>query len=448
MTSILFFVIAISLLVGVHEWGHFIVAKRVGVKVLRFSIGFGPKLFSRSSSETEFCVCLIPLGGYVRMLDEKTDKVRKKERERAFNQQSLGARTAVVLAGPAMNFIFAIIAYFFMMLIGFTTPKAIVGSVGAGSMADIAGLKKGHEITSVNGVSAITWEDVMRRTLNSAMTQESVIWQVQSNDDVTKLVTLDIPLTLIDKIADSDFLSVLGIGPFTNSLEPLIDKVFADGAAARSGLQSGDLVMIVDGETVSSWEQWVSLIQSSYDRTLEVDVLREGAIKRVLLAPDKVERDGSIIGRIGATTLIPDGFERVPNVLVRPGVFDSAAAALDKTWSMSVLTLKFIKKMITGGLSTKNLSGPISIAKYAGQSADLGLSRYLEFLALISVSLGVLNLLPIPMLDGGHLLNYLLEFMTGRPVPETLEAIGLRVGFVILMGLMGTALYNDLTGLI
>jgi len=448
MTSILFFVIAISLLVGVHEWGHFIVAKRVGVKVLRFSIGFGPKLFSRSSSETEFCVCLIPLGGYVRMLDEKTDKVRKKERERAFNQQSLGARTAVVLAGPAMNFIFAIIAYFFMMLIGFATPKAIVGSVGVGSMADIAGLKKGHEITSVNGVSAITWEDVMRRTLNSAMTQESVIWQVQSNDDVTKLITLDIPLTLIDKIADSDFLSVLGIGPFTNSLEPLIDKVFADGAAARSGLQSGDLVMIVDGETVSSWEQWVSLIQSSYDRTLEVDVLREGAIKRVLLAPDKVERDGSIIGRIGATTLIPDGFERVPNVLVRPGVIDSAAAALDKTWSMSVLTLKFIKKMITGGLSTKNLSGPISIAKYAGQSADLGLSRYLEFLALISVSLGVLNLLPIPMLDGGHLLNYLLEFMTGRPVPETLEAIGLRVGFVILMGLMGTALYNDLTGLI
>ena len=448
MSSILFFVIAISLLVGVHEWGHFIVAKRVGVKVLRFSIGFGPKLFSRSSSETEFCVCLIPLGGYVRMLDEKTDKVRKKERERAFNQQSLGARTAVVLAGPAMNFIFAIIAYFFMMLIGFATPKAIVGSVGVGSMADIAGLKKGHEITSVNGVSAITWEDVMRRTLNSAMTQESVIWQVQSNDDVTKLVTLDIPLTLIDKIADSDFLSVLGIGPFTNSLEPLIDKVFADGAAARSGLQSGDLVMIVDGETVSSWEQWVSLIQSSYDRTLEVDVLREGAIKRLLLAPDKVERDGSIIGRIGATTLIPDGFERVPNVLVRPGVFDSAAAALDKTWSMSVLTLKFIKKMITGGLSTKNLSGPISIAKYAGQSADLGLSRYLEFLALISVSLGVLNLLPIPMLDGGHLLNYLLEFMTGRPVPETLEAIGLRVGFVILMGLMGTALYNDLTGLI
>lgn len=448
MTSILFFVIAISLLVGVHEWGHFIVAKRVGVKVLRFSIGFGPKLFSRSSSETEFCVCLIPLGGYVRMLDEKTDKVRKKERERAFNQQSLGARTAVVLAGPAMNFIFAIIAYFFMMLIGFATPKAIVGSVGVGSMADIAGLKKGHEITSVNGVSAITWEDVMRRTLNSAMTQESVIWQVQSNDDVTKLVTLDIPLTLIDKIADSDFLSVLGIGPFTNSLEPLIDKVFADGAAARSGLQSGDLVMIVDGETVSSWEQWVSLIQSSYDRTLEVDVLREGAIKRLLLAPDKVERDGSIIGRIGATTLIPDGFERVPNVLVRPGVFDSAAAALDKTWSMSVLTLKFIKKMISGGLSTKNLSGPISIAKYAGQSADLGLSRYLEFLALISVSLGVLNLLPIPMLDGGHLLNYLLEFMTGRPVPETLEAIGLRVGFVILMGLMGTALYNDLTGLI
>ena len=448
MTSILFFVIAISLLVGVHEWGHFIVAKRVGVKVLRFSIGFGPKLFSRSSSETEFCVCLIPLGGYVRMLDEKTDKVRKKERERAFNQQSLGARTAVVLAGPAMNFIFAIIAYFFMMLIGFATPKAIVGSVGVGSMADIAGLKKGHEITSVNGVSAITWEDVMRWTLNSAMTQESVIWQVQSNDYVTKLVTLDIPLTLIDKIADSDFLSVLGIGPFTNSLEPLIDKVFADGAAARSGLQSGDLVMIVDGETVSSWEQWVSLIQSSYDRTLEVDVLREGAIKRLLLAPDKVERDGSIIGRIGATTLIPDGFERVPNVLVRPGVFDSAAAALDKTWSMSVLTLKFIKKMISGGLSTKNLSGPISIAKYAGQSADLGLSRYLEFLALISVSLGVLNLLPIPMLDGGHLLNYLLEFMTGRPVPETLEAIGLRVGFVILMGLMGTALYNDLTGLI
>ena len=448
MTSILFFVIAISLLVGVHEWGHFIVAKRVGVKVLRFSIGFGPKLFSRSFSETEFCVCLIPLGGYVRMLDEKIDEVSNKEIERAFNQQSLGARTAVVLAGPTMNFIFAVTAYFCMMLIGFATPKAIVGDVEVGSMAAIAGLKKGHEITAVNGVSAITWEDVMRRTLNSAMTQESVIWQVQSNDDRTKSVTLHIPLTLIDQIAGSDFLSVLGIDAFTNPLEPVIDKVFADGAAARSGLQSGDLVMVVDGESVSSWEQWVSLIQSSYDRTLEVDVLREGAIKRLLLAPDKVDRDGSTMGRIGATTLIPDGFERVPNVVVRPGVFDSAAAALDKTWSMSVLTLKFIKKMITGGLSTKNLSGPISIAKYAGQSADLGLSRYLEFLALISVSLGVLNLLPIPMLDGGHLLNYLLEFTTGRPVPETLEAIGLRVGFVILMGLMGTALYNDLTGLI
>ena len=165
------------------------------------------------------------------------------------------------------------------------------------------------------------------------------------------------------------------------------------------------------------------------------------------LAPDRIDRDGSIIGRIGATALIPDGFERVPSVLVHPGVLESAAIALDKTWSMSVLTLKFIKKMITGALSTKNLSGPISIAKYAGQSADLGVSRYLEFLALISVSLGVLNLLPIPMLDGGHLLNYLLEFATGRPVPEALDAIGLRVGFVILMGLMGTALYNDLAGL-
>ena len=447
MTSILFFVIAISLLVGVHEWGHYIVAKRVGVKVLRFSIGFGPKLFSRSTSETEFCVCLIPLGGYVRMLDEKTDEVSEDEIERAFNQQSLGARTAVVLAGPIMNFIFAIIAYFCMMLIGFGTPKAILGDVGAGSIADVAGLEKGHEVTAVNGASAFTWEDVMRRTLDSAMTQQSAIWQVQSSDDATKLITLRIPLNLIDQIATSDFLSVLGIEPFTNSLKPIIDKVFAGGAAARSGLQSGDLVVVVDGDSVSSWDQWVSLIQSSYNRTLEVDVLRDGGIKRVSLAPDKIDRDGSSIGRIGATALIPDGFERVPSVLVRPGAFESAAIALDKTWSMSVLTLKFIKKMITGALSTKNLSGPISIAKYAGQSADLGVSRYLEFLALISVSLGVLNLLPIPMLDGGHLLNYLLEFATGRPVPETLDAIGLRVGFVILMGLMGTALYNDLAGL-
>ena len=447
MTSILFFVIAISLLVGVHEWGHYIVAKRVGVKVLRFSIGFGPKLFSRSTSETEFCVCLIPLGGYVRMLDEKTDEVSKEEVERAFNQQSLGGRTAVVLAGPIMNFIFAIIAYFFMMLIGFGTPKAILGDIGTDSIADIAGLKKGHEITAVNGVSAITWEDVMRRTLDSAMTQESAIWRVQSSDNVTKLVTLTIPLTLIDQIAGSDFLSVLGIEPFKNSLKPIIDKVFSGGAAARSGLQSGDLVVVVDGDSISSWDQWVTLIQSNYNRTLEVDVLREGGTKRVSLVPDKVDRDGLIIGRIGATALIPDDFDRVPSVLVRPGVFESAAVALDKTWSMSVLTLKFIKKMITGGLSTKNLSGPISIAKYAGQSADLGVSRYLEFLALISVSLGVLNLLPIPMLDGGHLLNYLLEFVTGRPVPETLDAIGLRVGFVILMGLMGTALYNDLAGL-
>jgi len=448
MTSILFFVIAISLLVGVHEWGHYIVAKRAGVKVLRFSIGFGPKLFSRFSSDTEFCVCLIPLGGYVRMLDEKTDEVSKEEIEWAFNQQSLGARTSIVLAGPIMNFIFAIIAYFCMMLIGFSTPKAIIGDVEGGSMADIAGLKKGYEITAVNGANAVTWEDVMRRTLDSSMTQESAIWQVESNDNVMTLVTLNIPLALIDKIADSDFLSVLGITPFTNSLKPVIDKVFSGGAAARSGLQSGDLIVVVDGDTISSWGQWVSLIQLSYNRTLEVDVLREGGTKRLLLTPDKVEQGGSIIGRIGATALIPADFERVPSALVHPGVIHSMTSAFDKTWSMSILTLKFIKNMITGGLSTKNLSGPISIAKYAGQSADLGVSRYLEFLALISVSLGVLNLLPIPMLDGGHLLNYLLEFITGKPVPETLDAIGLRVGFVILMGLMGTALYNDLAGLI
>jgi regulator of sigma E protease len=448
IASIVFFVIAISLLVGVHEWGHYIVAKRAGVKVIRFSIGFGPKLFTRYSSETEFCVCAIPLGGYVRMLDEKTDEVKKNEIGRAFNQQSLGARTAVVLAGPTMNFIFAIFAYFCMLLMGFTTPRAIIGDVETGSLAHSAGLQKGYEISAVNGVSAVTWEDVMRRTLDSAMTQGSVTWRVGSTDGLTKLVALNVPLTVIDQISDSDFLSVLGIGPFINSLKPSIATVFAGGAADRSGMRAGDLVVAVEGNIVESWDNWVSLIQSNYDRTLEVDVLREGGVIRVLLTPEKIERNGSSIGKIGATALIPDDFERVPSVLVRPGVVDSAVGALNKTWSMSVLTLKFIKEMITGGLSTKNLSGPISIAKFAGQSADLGISRYLEFLALISVSLGVLNLLPIPMLDGGHLLNYLLEFVTGRPIPDALDAIGLRVGFVILMGLMGTALYNDLVSLI
>jgi regulator of sigma E protease len=448
MASIVFFIIAISLLVGIHEWGHYIVAKQVGVKVIRFSIGFGPKLFSRCSSETEFCVCVIPLGGYVRMLDEKTDEVSEEEIDRAFNQKSLGARTAVVLAGPVMNFIFAILAYFCMMLMGFTTPRAIIGDVETDSLVDAVGLNKGYEITAVNGVDAITWEDVMRRTLDSVMTEESVIWQVARPDGLTELVTLKIPLAVIDEIAESDFLSILGVAPFTNSLKPIIDRVFEGGAAARAGMRSGDLVVVVEGEVINSWDHWVRLIKANYNRALEVDILRNGSVKSVLLTPDEIEEDGSTIGRIGATAFIPDDFELVPSVLVQPAMLDSARGAFEKTWSMSILTLKFIKGMVTGGLSTNNLSGPISIAKYAGQSADLGISRYLEFLALISVSLGVLNLLPIPMLDGGHLLNYLLEFVTGRPVPEAIEAIGLRVGFVILMGLMGTALYNDLVGLI
>lgn len=448
VTSIVFFILAISLLVGIHEWGHYIVAKCLGVKVLRFSIGFGPKLISKTLGETEFSVAAIPLGGYVRMLDEKVDKVIPlEEKPRAFNNQSLSTKTAIVVAGPLMNFVFAVLAYFCMLSLGFVSPKAIVGTVVESSQVHTAGLKEGHQIVLVNGKDALTWEDVMRRTLDAAMADKEVIWSVALADGSSKDINLEVSPEIIDKIAGADFLTVLGLSPYRQELLPFIDKVFDGGAAAEAGMRSGDLLLEIDGQRLTSWRQWVEVVQANGATALEIDVLRDGRHVSFILTPDAVERNGVSVGKIGASVLVPDGFERTPTVLVKPSFVDSVSGALGRTWEMSLLTLKFIKKMVLGEVSTRNLSGPISIAKYAGQSADLGISRYLEFLALISVSLGVLNLLPIPLLDGGHLLYYLIEFVCRRPVPDAIEVIGHRAGFVILIGLMGTALYNDLIGL-
>ena len=449
LNTIVYFVLALGLLIAFHEFGHFWVARRCGVKVLRFSIGFGKPLwrYRKSPESTEFVVAAIPLGGYVKMVDEREGEVSPDDLPYAFNRQSLPVRTAIVLAGPLFNLLLAVLIYWLVFWIGDTGVRPVLGPVDSGSYAEQAGFEKDDEILAVAGQETPTWSITMSRLFALIMDGEQPIpIEVQSADGVKQTRELVIPEA---SAMEPELLrSRLGFHPWQPMLVPRIDAVEPNGPADKAGLQKDDRIVSADGVPIHDWRQWVDYVRERPNEDISVTVDRDGVQVVLSLRPIAVRSAEGEIGRIGTSVAIPPGVFTQMRVEYQLGFFSAFTAAVKKTADFSLLTLRMIGRMIIGKASVENLSGPISIAQYAGQSASLGLMQFMKFLAIISISLGVLNLLPVPVLDGGHLLFYLIEAIKGSPLSEQAQAIGQQIGIVILISLMGLAFFLDIERLL
>jgi len=446
--SVLAFIVAIGVLVTVHEFGHFWVARRLGVKVLRFSVGFGQPLWKRTfgADATELVVAAIPLGGYVKMLDEREGEVPAAELPRAFNRQPLQTRIAVVAAGPLFNFLFAIVAYWMMFVVGVPGLRPLVGDVIPGSYADMAGIVSGDEIVAVDNVPTPTWEGTVLALLDSSLAESgSVALSGRDPQGAERLLQVQFD-TSSELLQAGGVLENFGLEPWRPPA--VIDRLVAGGAGERAGLLPGDRIIRADEVPVSSWEQWDDYVRDRPEQAIRLQVMRDAREVTLDLVPDRVTEMDKTIGRIGAYVRLPGDEQRATmRVVVRYGPLQALPEALGKTWSVTTLTLRTLWKMVTGKASVESLSGPISIAQYAGQSAAIGLATFLGFLGIVSVSLGVLNLLPVPVLDGGHLLFYLLELVKGSPVSEAAQLLGQKIGIALLLALMSLAFYNDLVRL-
>lgn len=447
--SVASFVLAIGVLVTVHEFGHYWVARRVGVKVLRFSVGFGRPiwLWRAGPDRTEYVVAAIPLGGYVKMLDEAEGDVPPQDRHRAFNRQSLARRCAVVVAGPLANFLFAAAAYALTFMIGVSGLKAIVGEVDADSLAARAGLVSGQQIVAVDGRETRTWEAAVQAILGESLNRGPTRLSVRGLDGAVRDLSLDLTSVGVDDLTRGQFFRALGLEPGRPSIPARIGSVEPDGAAARGGLLVGDTVVQADGEPVADWGAWVGMVRARPAQPMNVLVERDGVRHMLSITPARQVAGDEVHGRIGAGVADADVALEQYYVTERLLPWDALARGVVRTVDVSVLTVRMLWRMLLLEVSVENLSGPISIAQYAGVSAQIGLTRFLEFLAIVSVSLGILNLLPVPMLDGGHLLYYLAEAVRGRPLSEAVQFAGQRLGIALLVGLMGLAFYNDLSRL-
>ena len=442
--TLFYFIVAISVLVSFHEFGHFWVARKAGVKVLRFSIGFGKILWSyrKNPEATEYVISAIPLGGYVKMVDEREGEVKQADLPYAFNRQSLLARTAIVAAGPIFNLVLAVALFWSVLVIGETGIKPILGSVEQGTLAAAAGFAEGEEIVSVNDKVTPTWTEAMSAIVSSALDGEQKIKiTVKNFADQQNTRTL----SLSDKDAESpDILyQRLGFKPWSPKLQPIIGKVLPDSAASAAGLKEGDLIISVDGTAINDWMQWVAYVKSHADIAINLLIERDGVRLPVIITPKKVEIGQNTEGKVGASVYIPEELMKSVSVEYSLSPLAAIPAAIETTYYYSVTSLKMMGKMLIGRASVENLSGPISIAQYAGQSATMGLVPFLKYMALVSVSLGVLNLLPIPVLDGGHLLFFVLEGIKGRPVSERAQIFFQQIGIALLVSLMALAMFLD-----
>lgn len=444
------FVVALSALIVIHEFGHYWVARRCGVKVLCFSVGFGRALWSRTfgADQTELRIALIPLGGYVKMLDEREGDVAPAELHRAFNRKTVWQRFAVVAAGPAANFLAAIVLYWVLFLHGLPGMLPILGQPVENSAAARAGFAAGDTVVLVDGENVPSWQDFRWIMLRRALDRNPVAIEVRTEQQgkVLRELLFD---GVTSKDLEGDLLGMLGFTRFRIPLRPVIGEVTTGGAAARAGLQSGDLVVSVDDEPIDAWDALVSRVRAAPDRELKVRVRRgEIDLPAVSVVPERVGGSGSAIGRIGAGPRLDEQAMQRFRTEVAYGPLEGLGKAVTKTWETALFSLRMLGKMIVGEISLKNLSGPITIADYAGQSAQNGWISYLLFLALISISLGVLNLLPVPLLDGGHLMYYSVEILTGKPVSERVMEIGQQIGMTLLFALMAFAFYNDIHRLV
>lgn len=450
MSTILFnifaFIVALGLLITFHEYGHFWVARKVGVKVLRFSIGFGKPIWSRVGKvdNTEYAVAAIPLGGYVKMLDEREGNVDPSERHRSFNTQSVWARIAIVAAGPIANFLLAIVAFWLAFIIGVNGIVPLVGDVSENSIAARAGFASEEKILSVAGEATPTWDAVRLKLIKAVLKEHSNEVEVEVETPHGDVLTRRLDTTGLDLLnGESELLSDLGLTYWWPDVEPIIGGVQPSGAADLAGLQAGDKVVSADGTQIESWQAWVMFVRERPEKTFSVIVDRRGVATQLLLTPRSKAVNDTTIGFIGAyETQTESIFNRIKTT-VHYSPVEAVSMAVARTWDMTMMTLRVMAKLVVGEASLDNISGPITIAQYAGQSASIGLTHYLGFLAMISISLGVLNLLPIPMLDGGHLLYFFVEVVKGSPVSEKVQMVGQQIGMLALLALMSLAFYND-----
>ena len=443
------FIVAISLLVAVHEYGHFWVARKLGVRVLRFSIGFGRKLFGWQRDGVDYWISAIPMGGYVKMLDEREGPVPDSELHRAFNRQPPWKRMLIVAAGPGVNFLFAALLYWAVFMLGVTGLKPFIGTVPEKSLAAEMGLKGGELVLKLNDEPISDWQQLRLGLLEYALDREAIALEVRDADGAEREVRLD----LARVSADPELLfSELGLNPMRPPLPAIVGEIQAGSAAAAADLQPGDHIRALDGDEVRDWPQLVERISARPGATVRIRFERAGAVRETTAQLQSVEEGGETRGRLGAivdtNSQIWQDLRAQYEITVRQGPGPALLAALKETWDVSALTLKLLGHMFTGLVSWEHVSGPIQIAQYAGASAGMGLVAYLSFLALVSVSLGVLNLLPVPLLDGGHLLFDGLEWLRGRPLSDATQQAGQRIGIGLLAALMTLALYNDIVRLL
>ncbi|MGE0288389.1 MAG: RIP metalloprotease RseP [Bradyrhizobium sp.] len=444
LSTILAFIVVLGAVIVVHEFGHYLAARACNVKVLRFSVGFGRPLMAwrRGKDRTEWVLAAIPFGGYVKMLDERESQVDPDELGRAFNRQSVWRRILIVAAGPAFNLAFAVMLYAGLYMYGLPEAKPVVAEPAAGTMARAAGFEAGDIVRSVDGAVTQTWQEVRWQVLQAALRRDTVRIEVIDVRDRINSYRLDLG-ALEDRDIEGDILGRLGLRLQMPKLTPVIGTVEAQGPAQRAGMQAGDRILTIDDVAVETWADLVRTVRASAGKQLSIRIERDGQGVTLEVVPDETGARGSPVGRIGVSPRDLDRFY----VRVSHGPLESIAKAAGKTLELSVFSLKMLGKMILGEVSWKHLSGPVTIADYAGQSAQLGWISYLTFVALISISLGVLNLLPIPLLDGGHLLYYGIEILKGSPVSERVWELGQRVGIALLLVMMAFAFYNDLNRL-
>jgi regulator of sigma E protease len=454
------FIFTIGIIVTVHEYGHFQVARWCGVKVIRFSIGFGKPIWRKTvgADETEFVLASIPLGGYVKMLDERelnaeieageaqTHHYSEVELARAFNRQSVYKRIAIVLAGPMANLLLAIVIYWFLFMQGVTGILPIIGHVESNSIAAQANFTAGEVIQTINDKPIKTWSDATWLLLESALENKTV--EIRALNQSNELHLHQVNLTGLGKAIEHDILKEIGISIFRPDVPPILAQVVSNGAAEKAGLLADDKILSIDDLQTGTWREVVNIVQASPNKSLNFTIQRQEQVVTKVVTPEAATEHNAVVGKIGAGVKLDK--QQLDQILVNQhySSLDSLQMAISKTWKTASFSLKMMWYMVTGKASWKGISGPVTIASYAGDSAGLGWKSFLAFIALVSISIGILNLLPIPVLDGGHLMYYVAEIVKGSAVTDQTMLLGQKIGFVLLGLLMILAVFNDINRIV